>query len=64
MSIEQAASGINLIEANHVFFMHPIFGMTYDKSRSTYAQCIGRALRVGQSKPVQAKLYYTKGSIE
>ena len=26
MSIEQAASGINVTEANHVFFIHPIFG--------------------------------------
>ncbi|KAL4472296.1 hypothetical protein ABPG72_011657 [Tetrahymena utriculariae] len=64
MSIEQAASGINLIEANHVIFMHPIFGVSYEKSRSTYAQCIGRALRVGQSKQVYAKLYCTKNSIE
>ncbi|EAS01636.1 helicase carboxy-terminal domain protein (macronuclear) [Tetrahymena thermophila SB210] len=64
MSIEQAASGINLIEANHVIFMHPIFGVSYEKSRSTYAQCIGRALRVGQSKPVHATLYCTKNSIE
>ena len=26
MSIEQSASGINVTEANHVFFAHPVFG--------------------------------------
>eukprot|EP00330_Aristerostoma_sp_ATCC50986_P009778 CAMPEP_0114587388 /NCGR_PEP_ID=MMETSP0125-20121206/10353_1 /TAXON_ID=485358 ORGANISM="Aristerostoma sp., Strain ATCC 50986" /NCGR_SAMPLE_ID=MMETSP0125 /ASSEMBLY_ACC=CAM_ASM_000245 /LENGTH=159 /DNA_ID=CAMNT_0001783259 /DNA_START=2305 /DNA_END=2784 /DNA_ORIENTATION=+ len=48
MSIEQAASGINVTEANHVFFVHPIFGMEYDKAALTYKQCIGRAFRIGQ----------------
>jgi len=36
MSIEQAASGINITEANHVFFIHPIFGMLPNKAKITY----------------------------
>jgi len=36
MSIEQSASGINVTDANHVFFAHPIFGMGPNKAAITY----------------------------
>ncbi|KRX04145.1 P-loop containing nucleoside triphosphate hydrolase [Pseudocohnilembus persalinus] len=64
MSIEQAASGINIVEANHVIFVHPIFGMNREKSQITYAQCIGRAYRIGQKKKVYTNVYVTNDSIE
>ena len=64
MSIEQSASGINVTEANHVFFAHPIFGVTPEFASVTYSQCIGRAYRVGQTRPVYAKLFYTMDSVE
>ena len=37
MSIEQAASGINLTEANNIIFVNPIFGMNNEKTSITYA---------------------------
>lgn len=64
MSIEQSASGINVPEANHVFFVHPIFGMNADQACITYKQCVGRVHRVGQKKKVYAKLFYTQSSLE
>ena len=64
MSIEQAASGINVTVANHIFFAHPIFGMEFEKAAITYNQCIGRAYRIGQEKQVNVKLFVTKNSIE
>jgi SNF2 family DNA or RNA helicase len=64
MSIEQAASGINVTEATHVFFAHPIFGATPEVAISTYSQCIGRAHRLGQKHDVQAKLFVTIDSLE
>lgn len=64
MSIEQAASGINVTEANHVFFAHPIFGYAPESALITYTQCIGRAYRIGQKRPVNAKLFVTAHSLE
>jgi len=64
MSVEQAASGINVQEANHVFFAHPIFGMEFEKAAITYNQCIGRAYRIGQMKDVDVKLFVTSDSLE
>ena len=64
MSIEQSASGINVTEANHVFFAHPIFGVGSEKAKITYMQCIGRVNRIGQGKPVHAKLFLTANSLE
>ena len=64
MSLEQAASGINLQEANNIFFAHPIFGFDSEKSIELYRQCIGRSFRIGQTKPVYCKLFVTEHTIE
>lgn len=64
MSIEQAASGVNLQEANHVFFAHPIFGLSQEKTLELYRQCIGRAHRIGQEKKVFCKIFITSHTIE
>jgi len=64
MSVEQAASGINVQEANHVYFAHPVFGMEFEKAAITYNQCIGRAYRIGQKKEVDVKLFVTTESLE
>ena len=64
LSIEQAASGINLTEANHVFFAHPLLGNDYLTMIRTYQQCIGRVHRIGQTKNVSAKLFVGTGTLE
>lgn len=64
MSIEQSASGINVIEANHVFFAHPLFNYDVASANKQYKQCIGRCHRYGQTKPVTVTFFITKDSIE
>jgi SNF2 family DNA or RNA helicase len=71
MSIEQSVSGINVIEANHIFFVHPIFanldkkmGLTIESVIQQYKQCIGRSYRYGQTKPVNVSYFITNDSIE
>jgi SNF2 family DNA or RNA helicase len=64
MSIEQSASGINITEASHVFFAHPIFGYSHLDAKRQYTQCIGRAYRYGQKKNVNVKFFITLGTIE
>jgi len=64
MSVEQAASGINLQEANHVFFAHPVYYNDHEQMKITYNQCVGRAYRVGQTKNVNVKLFITQNSTE
>jgi SNF2 family DNA or RNA helicase len=64
MSVEQSASGINVTCANHIFFAHPIFGMSYEKAAVTYKQCVGRAYRIGQGKEVNVQMFVTEDTLE
>lgn len=64
MSIEQSASGLNITEASHVFFAHPIFGYTHGDAMRQYKQCIGRTYRYGQKKNVNVVFFIAHGSIE
>lgn len=63
MSVEQAASGINVSEANRVYFLHPLFG-GHEIDASVYRQCVGRAHRIGQKRDVDVTLLYTENSEE
>jgi hypothetical protein len=47
-----------------VFFAHPILGDDYAQIIKTYKQCIGRVHRIGQTKPVYAKLFVAEQTIE
>jgi SNF2 family DNA or RNA helicase len=64
MSIQQSASGLNITEATHVFFAHPIFNFTYQDANRQYMQCVGRSYRYGQKKKVHVKFFVTTGSVE
>lgn len=64
MSIEQSASGLNITEATHVYFAHPIFNLHYQDAKRQYMQCIGRSYRYGQKKNVNVKIFCTLGTIE
>lgn len=64
MSIEQSASGLNITEATHIFFAHPIFNYTHHDAIRQYMQCIGRSYRYGQKKNVSVHIFSTIGTIE
>ena len=54
LSMRSGAVGINLTAANHVFLMEPAFKPALE------AQAIGRAHRMGQTRPVVVKKFYVK----
>lgn len=64
MSIEQSASGLNILEAPNIYFAHPIFNYTYQEANVQYLQCIGRSYRYGQKKNVNVKFFITEDTIE
>lgn len=64
MSVEQSASGLNITEANNVFFCHPLFGYTYQEANTVYRQCVGRCHRYGQTKEINIKFFITEGTVE
>lgn len=63
LSTKGAASGLDLIEANNVIFIDPIYG-TKTKMESIETQSIGRAVRLGQTQTINVYRFFTKGTIE
>ena len=61
LSSEFGASGVNLVEATHVFIVHPFYG---DNGLQYEKQAIGRAHRTGQTKPVTVSFFITENTIE
>ena len=59
LSLENAASGTNLVEATHVILIDPVAD-TKQRAVAIESQAIGRAHRMGQHKQVG---YRTKGSL-
>lgn len=63
LSSERSSSGNNLTEASHIIFVDAING---DKKlvKDLETQAIGRAVRLGQKKPVKVKRLIMKNTIE
>ena len=59
MTVKQGKSGINIPEANHVFFVQPLFEANRKKAALVYSQCVSRVIRMGQNKKVNVKLFLT-----
>ncbi|CAD7944369.1 unnamed protein product [Amoebophrya sp. A120] len=65
LSMEDAASGANLTQANHVFLVHPFFDAESEEKCLNYEkQAVGRVLRYGQKKPVKIWRFVAKNTIE
>jgi len=63
LSLEHAASGINLTEASHIILMDPIAG-TINEARAIEAQAIGRSVRQGQKRQVTVVRLIMQKTIE
>ena len=63
LSSSNAASGINLTEANKILFLETIYG-TKEYRKNMEDQCIGRSVRIGQKKPVEIIHFIIKDTIE
>lgn len=63
LSSRHAASGLDLICANKIIFLEPIYGSeTYIESVQN--QAIGRADRIGQSRPIEIIRFFIRDTIE
>ena len=58
LSVRAAAVGITLTSANYIFMVEPLLNTALDE------QAVGRAWRMGQTRPVTVKRLYIKGSVE
>lgn len=63
LSLKNAASGTNLTEATHIFFIEPI-NAPYNECKSIESQAIARACRLGQKQKVKVIRVLVKNSIE
>lgn len=63
LSLEKSASGLNLIEANHVVLLDPMDG-TVEEARAFEVQALGRAHRQGQDQKVNLVRLVIKNSKE
>lgn len=63
LSLKNAASGTNLTEATHIFFVEPI-NASREESRAIEGQAIARACRVGQKQQIMLMRILIDKSIE
>jgi DNA repair protein RAD5 len=63
LSLKNAASGTNLTEATHIFFVEPINGLS-EECRAIEGQAIARACRIGQTQKVLVIRILISDSIE
>ena len=63
LSLKNSASGTNLTEATHIFFVEPI-DMNKDERLAIEKQAIGRACRLGQKNVVQVIRILSRDTIE
>ena len=63
LSLKNAASGTNLTEATHIFFVEPI-NAPRDESRAIESQAIARACRIGQKQQVMLTRILIENTIE
>ena len=63
LSLKNAASGTNLTEATHIFFVEPI-NASKEESRAIEGQAIARACRVGQKQKIMLMRVLIENTIE
>ena len=63
LSSETCASGNNLTEASHIIFAD-VLNANKTRTRDIESQAIGRAIRLGQNKPVVIKRLIMNNTIE
>jgi SNF2 family DNA or RNA helicase len=63
LSLKNSASGTNLTEATHIFFVEPI-DAPKEKCRAIEGQAIARACRVGQKNKIVVNRILVENSIE
>jgi SNF2 family DNA or RNA helicase len=63
LSSENCASGLNLMEANKIIFIEPVYG-SKEKRNDIENQAIGRVNRIGQNKAIEIIKFIMKDTVE
>ena len=63
LSLEGSASGLNLVAANHVVFVHALVGTDEFVQAQTH-QAVSRCNRMGQTRPVHVHWFVTRRTVE
>ena len=63
LSLKNCASGTNLTEATHIFFVEPI-NASKEECKAIEGQAIGRACRLGQKQQIEIYRFLIKNTIE
>jgi SNF2 family DNA or RNA helicase len=63
LSSRNAASGINLTQANKIILFEPVYGSS-DYRKEIESQAIGRSDRIGQKRPIDVYRFIIKDTIE
>lgn len=63
LSSEHSNSGSNLTEASHIILVD-VLNMDAEQTKAVESQAIGRAVRLGQNKPVKVVRLITRGTVE
>ncbi|KAB2572419.1 DNA repair protein RAD5 [Lasiodiplodia theobromae] len=61
---DESASGMNLVNANHVIFLSPLLTSTSQKYHAAMIQSIGRARRYGQQRPIHVYRFIAPHTID
>jgi SNF2 family DNA or RNA helicase len=63
LSSRNAASGINLTEANKIILLEPIYG-SKEYRYNIESQAVGRADRLGQKRPIDIHRFIIQNTVE
>ncbi len=63
LSSDNCASGLNLMEANKIIFIEPVYGSN-EKRKDVENQAIGRVNRIGQNKSIEIIRFIMKDTVE
>lgn len=63
-SSDVSASGVTLVRANHVIFLHPLFVSNQHEFDSKERQAIGRVRRPGQERDIHLYRFYVEHSLD
>jgi SNF2 family DNA or RNA helicase len=63
-SSDVSASGVTLVRANHVIFLHPLFAANQHEFDSKERQAIGRVRRPGQERDIHLYRFYVEHSLD
>lgn len=64
LSLDGHASGTNLTCANHIFLVHPMVAASRHQQIAYERQAIGRAARLGQTRPVTVWRFVVEETLE